>query len=76
MSRNNDYTTDSLLVYFDHQNYYKLIVINLLRQTNTTISQKIDSLDKLEEDNGAAMFFIAELLNCNSELFFRIINRN
>ena len=31
MSRNGDYTTGNLLHYSYHQNYYKLIDINLLR---------------------------------------------
>ena len=37
MSRNNDYTTGNLLDYLYHQNYYKLIGIDLSRQTNTSI---------------------------------------
>ena len=50
MSRNNVYL----------QKYYKLIGIDLSRQTNTSISQEINFVGKLEEDNGATMFFIAE----------------
>ena len=42
------------------QNYYKLIGVDLLRQTNTNIPQQINFTGKLEEDDGAAMFFIAE----------------
>ena len=34
MSRNNDYTTGYLLDYLYHQKYYKLIGIDLSRQTN------------------------------------------
>ena len=37
MSRNNDYKTGNLLDYLYHQNYYRLIDIDLLRQTNTII---------------------------------------
>ena len=37
MSRNNDYTTGNLSDYLYHQNYCKLIGIDLSRQTNTTI---------------------------------------
>ena len=33
MLRNNDYTTGNLLDYLFHQKYYKLIGIDLLRQT-------------------------------------------
>ena len=62
MSRNNDYTTGSLLDYLYHQNYYKLIDIVLLRQKNTSISQQINSVEKLEEDDDAVMFFFIKKL--------------
>ena len=39
MSRNNDYTTENLLDYLYPQIYYKLIVVDLSRQTNTSIPQ-------------------------------------
>ena len=60
MSRNNDYATGTLLDYLYHQNYYKLIGIDLSRQTNMSIPQQINFAGKLEEDNGATIFFIAE----------------
>ena len=60
MSKNNDYTTGNLLDYFYHQNYYKLIGIDLSIKTNTSIPQQINFKEKLEEDTGATMFFIAE----------------
>ena len=60
MSRNDDYTTGSLLDYLYHQNYYKLIGIDLSRQTNTNIPQQINFTGKLDEVDGATMFFIAE----------------
>ena len=60
MSRNDDYTTGNLLDYLYHQNYYKLIGIDLSRQTNTNVPQQINFTGKLEEDSGATMFFIAE----------------
>ena len=47
MSRNDDYTTGNLLHFSYHQNYYKLIIIDLLRQTNTNIPQQIFSTGKL-----------------------------
>ena len=37
-----------------------IIGIDLSIQTNTTIPSQINATGKLEEDNGAAMFFIAE----------------
>ena len=63
--KNIDYTTVSLLDYSYHQNYYKLIGIDLSRQTNirqrqTTIPQQDNYREKLEEGDGAKMFFITE----------------
>ena len=59
MSRHDDYTTGNLLDFSYHQNYYKLIVIDLSRQTNMKIPQQIIFTGKLEEDNGTVIFFIA-----------------
>ena len=58
MSRNDEYTTGNLLDYLYHQKYYKLVGIDLSRWTNINISQQIYFTGKLEEDNGAAMFYI------------------
>ena len=60
MSRNNGYTTGNLLDYLYHQNYYKIIGIDSSRQTTAGIPQQIKFLEKLEEDDGATMSFIAE----------------
>ena len=60
MSGNNYYTTVTLLNYFYHQNVYELYGIDLSRQRNTIIPQKINFVGKLEEDDGARMFFITE----------------
>ena len=60
MPRNDDYTTGNVLEYLHHQKYYKLIGIDLSRQADTHISQQINFVRKLEEDDGATMFFIAE----------------
>ena len=60
MSRNNDYTTGNILDYLHHQKYYKLIGIDLSRETNISIPQQINFVGKLEEDDGATMFFITE----------------
>ena len=59
MSRNNDCVTGKLLHYLYHQNYYKLIGIDLSRQTNITIPHQINFTGKLEKNDGATMFFIA-----------------
>ena len=60
MSKNVVYTTGNLLDYLYHQKYYKLIGIDLTRQTNTNIRQQINFAGRLEEDDCAIMFFIAE----------------
>ena len=56
MSRK-DYYKRNLLDFSYHQNYYKLIGIDLSRRTNTCISQQINFTGKLEECDGATMFF-------------------
>ena len=60
MSRTDDYTTENLLDFSYHQNYYKLIGIDSSRKTNTTIPQQINFTGKLEENDDAIIFFIAE----------------
>ena len=60
MSRNDDYTTGNLLDFSYHQNYCKCNGIDLSRQINMNIPQQINFTRKLVEDDGAAMFFIAE----------------
>ena len=52
--------TIQLLDYLYHQNYYKLIGIDLLRQANTNILQQINFTGKLEENDGSIMFFITD----------------
>ena len=59
ISKNDNYATEKLLDYSDHQECYKLIGIDLSRQTIISIPQKINFIGKLE-DNGATMFFVSE----------------
>ena len=62
MSRNNDYTTVNLLDYEYFSEHYKLIAIDLSKQTeleNPDLKQKINFIEKLEENN-ATMFSIIE----------------
>ena len=56
MSRNDNYSTGNLLDFSYHQNYHKLIVLDLTRQTDTSIPQKINFTGKLGEDDAAKMF--------------------
>ena len=60
MSINDDYTTGNLLDNLYHQNYYKLVGIDISRQANTSIPQQISFTGKLKEVNGGTMFFFAE----------------
>ena len=77
MSRNHDYTTGNLLDYLYHQNYYKLIGIDLSRQKITSFPQQFNITGKLEEDDDAKIFFIAEKQQKNFyKFFFRFINCN
>ena len=59
MSRNDDYTILNLLDFSYHQNYYKLIDMDLSRQSNTAIPQKINFTGKLYKDD-ITIYFIAE----------------
>ena len=43
-----------------HHNKYKLIGIDLSRQKKLSVPQQTNFAGKLQEDNGARMFFIAE----------------
>ena len=64
MRRNNDYTAGNLLDYEYFSKHYKLIAIDLSKQTeleNPDLKQII-FIGKLKEDNGATMFFIIEKL--------------
>ena len=61
MSKNNDYTTGNLLDYEYFKDNYKLIAIDLSKQTeleDTDLEQQINFIGKLE--NNATMFFIIE----------------
>ena len=60
MSKNDHYPTGNLLHYLYHQIYRKLISIDLSRQANTSIRQQMNFVGKLEEDDGATIFFIVE----------------
>ena len=59
MSKNDNYTIGNLLDYLYYQKFYKLIGIDLSRQTNTSTPRQINFVGKLE-GNGVTMFFIAE----------------
>ena len=59
MSRNNDYTTGNLLDFVYFKENYRLIAIDLCKQTKLKDPQQINFNGKLEnQDGGATMFFI------------------
>ena len=61
MSNNNDYTTGNLLDFGYFKENYKLIAIDLSKQTKLKDPQQINFIEKLEyQDHGATMFFITE----------------
>ena len=61
MSRNNGCTTGNLLDFAYFKENYRLIAIDLSKQTKLKGSQEISFIGKLEnQNNGATMFFIIE----------------
>ena len=61
MSNNNDYMTGNLLDFAYYKENYKLIAIDLSKQTKLKDPQQINFIGKLEnQDHGATMFFIIE----------------
>ena len=63
MSKNNVYVTGNLLDYEYFSNHNKLITIDVSKQfelENPDLKQQINFTGKLEENNGATMYFIIE----------------
>ena len=60
MSNNNDYTTGNLLNFAYFKGNYRLIAIDLSKQTKLKDPQKISFIGKFDETDGATMFFIIE----------------
>ena len=60
ISNNNDYTTGNLLDFANFKNHYKLIAIDLSKQTKLKDLQQISFIAKLSNMLGATMFFITE----------------
>ena len=73
-SKMTGYATGRLLDYLHQQKYFKLIGINLSRQTNTSIPQQNNFVGKLEEDDDATMFLLLKSSKKYSKLFFNFIN--
>ena len=60
MSNNNGYTTGNLLDFAYFKENYKLIAIDLSKQTKLKDPQQISFIGKLLNTHGATMFFIIE----------------
>ena len=58
MSSNNDYTTGNILDFAYLKKNYKLIAIDLSKQTKSKDPQQINFIEKLSRNTGATMFFI------------------
>ena len=58
INNNNDHTTGNLLDFTDFKENYKLIVIDLSKQTKLKDPQQIHLIVKLLATRGATMFFI------------------
>ena len=60
-ANNNDYTTGNLLDFAYFKENYRLIAINLSKQTKLKDPQQIDFVGKIErQNNGVTMFLINE----------------
>ena len=60
MSNNNDYTTGNLLDFAYFKENYRLIAIDLSKQTKLKDPQQISFIGKLLNTRGATIFFIIE----------------
>ena len=60
MSNDNDYTTGDLFDFAYFKENYRLIAIDLSKQTKLKDSQQINFIGKLDKANGATMFFIVQ----------------
>ena len=59
MSNNNNYTTGNLLDFAYYKENYKLIAIDLSKQTKIKDPQQLNFIGKIErQDNGVTMYFI------------------
>ena len=60
ISNNNDYTAGNLLDFIYFKENYRLIAIDLSKQTKLKDLQQISFIGKFDKANGATMFFIIE----------------
>ena len=60
MSNNSDYTTGNLLDFAYYKKHYRLIAVDLSKQTKLKDPRQINFIGKILKNTGATMFFIIE----------------
>ena len=60
MNNDNDYTKGNLLDFAYYKENYRLITIDLSKQTKLKDPKQISFIGKLSRRSGAAMFFVTE----------------
>ena len=73
---NNDYTTGNLLDLGYFKENYKLIAIDLSKQTKLKDPQQISFIGKLSRNTGATMFFITEKSQEMLLIFYKILSQS
>ena len=76
MRNNNDYTTGNLLDLGYFKENYKLIAIDLSKQTKLKDPQQINFIGKLSRNTGATMFFITEKSQEMLLIFYKILSQS
>ena len=76
MSNNNDYTTGNLLDFAYFKENYRLIAIDLSKQTKLKDPQQISFIGKLLATRGAKIFFIIEKLEETALNFHKILSQS
>ena len=76
MSNNNDYTTGNLLDFAYFKRNYRLIAIDLSKQTKLKDPQQISFIGKLSNALGAKMFFIIENQKEPLLIFHKILSQS
>ena len=75
MSNNSDYTTGNLLDFAYCKKHYRLIAIDLSKQTKLKNPQQINFIGKLLRNTGATMFFIIEKSEETTLTFHKILSQ-
>ena len=77
MSNNNDYKTGNSLDFAHFKENYKLIAIDLSKQTKLKDLEQINFIGKLEnQEHRATMFFIIEKSEETTLIFHKILSQS